>query len=145
MVVALSARDERRLAARHPAVREDDPATLKLRTGATIVVVNHSPTGLLVESPVRLTPGAAIEVRSHTPEGTGPTRAVVVHCRVCGVDRLRGLRYRAGLHFVAGNDYPARANPSMRGKSLHSGSGQGHPFNTGSPRPLWPSGWHADC
>ena len=145
MAAAVTLREERRSSARRLVERDEASRTFKLGTGASIVVVNRSPAGLLVESPVRLNPGAAIEVRPPVREGAAVMRAEVVHCQVCALDRFRGLRYRAGLRFVASSAYPACSHVSSRGKSLHGAAVQSHSPGMTSARLTWRCSWHADC
>ena len=83
-------------AARHGAL----PAA-RLNSGHQLVVENISPGGALVVSPTRLFPGTEVSVKFLAPEWERHTRARVARCDVASVGAT-GVKYRAGLEFIAG-------------------------------------------
>jgi hypothetical protein len=77
------------------------PPTVKVRPGRDVVVVNLSPSGLLVEGVWRFRPGGSVELHiafDGTPVGA---RGRVLRCYVSGIDRLTGIRYRAAIALSA--------------------------------------------
>jgi hypothetical protein len=62
-------------------------------------VIDLSPGGALVEAPIRLLPGARVELVLAAKERQWMLHAEVLRCRVSGLSP-EGPRYRAGLRFV---------------------------------------------
>ena len=78
---------------------------VRLRTGPSLRVIDLSPGGLLVETPVRLLPGHSVDLVLHTGAEQVFARGLVVHSRVGTIRGGAELRYRAGLCLPAGTDY----------------------------------------
>jgi hypothetical protein len=78
---------------------------VRLRTGPSLRVIDLSPGGLLVETPVRLLPGHSVDLVLHTGAEQVFARGLVVHSRVGTIRGGAELRYRAGLCLAGGTDY----------------------------------------
>jgi hypothetical protein len=78
---------------------------VRLRTGPSLRVIDMSPEGLLVETPVRLLPGHSVNLVLHTGANQVPVRSFVVHSRVGTIRGVAELRYLVGLWLAAGTNY----------------------------------------
>ena len=122
---------ERRDAARRLPAPDETLASLRLRTGQELAVVNISARGALVEGTTRLLPGTHVEVHVVTREGRTLVRSRVTRAWVFAV-AADTLQYRAALAFdarvntapswvvathaarssaVTGSNYPNQINP----------------------------------
>jgi len=90
----------------------------RLRTGSPLRVLNTSPDGLLVESPVRLVPGRQVELMLHSGTCWEQAPWVVIRSRVGCIRGGADLRYRAGLHRMTGTSYPRQFAASAPGNQL---------------------------
>jgi hypothetical protein len=77
---------------------------VRLRTGPSLRVIDMSPEGLLVETPVRLLPGHSVNLVLHTGADQVFVRGLVVHSRVGTIRGGAELRYRVGLWLAAGTN-----------------------------------------
>ena len=91
---------ERRDAARRLPAPDETLASLRLRTGQELAVVNISARGALVEGTTRLLPGTHVEVHVVTREGRTLVRSRVMRAWVFAV-AADTLEYRAALAFDA--------------------------------------------
>lgn len=94
-----------------------------MRTGAPLRVLNTSPDGMLVETPVRLLPGRRVDVVLQAGTSHEHARWLVVHSRVGCLRGSSDLRYRAGLYRSAGMNYSLPPHPRSAGNSLPADSG----------------------
>jgi hypothetical protein len=78
---------------------------VRLRTGSSLRVIDMSPEGLLVETPVRLLPGHSVNLVLHTGAEQVSVPGLVVHSRVGTIRGGAELRYRVGLWLAAGTNY----------------------------------------
>lgn len=128
---------DRRRAERRRAEAIAPRLTLALRAGPTVEVVDLSSIGALVETAARLEPGTKVAIRSHLDGARVGVASLarVVHCRVWSIERLGGIRFRAGLQFDAGSDYTTGERSPTPGKVLprQSGYGQGALASRGHP------------
>ena len=91
---------ERRTAARRTPAPDETLASLRLRTGRELAVVNIGDGGALVEGATRLLPGTHVEVHVITREGRTLVRSRVMRAWVFAVS-ADALEYRAVLAFDA--------------------------------------------
>lgn len=73
-----------------------------LRPGTTVIVVNLSPRGALLESAVPCRPGSRTELHLESPDGRRRTAAGAV--LRCWVNSIAPLRFRSALYFEAEAD-----------------------------------------
>jgi len=119
----VSVRAERRC---HPRIRVAHGCpriAAKLRTGAPVTVLDMSPAGLLVETPVRLLPGHHVDVVLHGGHSQEIRHCLIVHSRVGAIYGGSDLRYRAGLCRVPGSNYPGATNSGSAGKGIPTAVG----------------------
>lgn len=90
----------------------------RLRTGLPLIVVNVSPDGLLVETPVRLLPGHRVDLVLQRGEMQERALSLVVHSRVAYIRGSGDLRYRVGLSLAGRTCYPHGPSPGAAGKEL---------------------------
>jgi hypothetical protein len=83
----------------HPRIRTDRIRAL-IRPGQTVIVIDVSPRGALVEARTQLRPGSLVEVQLEDEERRTSVGARVVRCDVTGISPDRGTTYRAGLAFI---------------------------------------------
>lgn len=80
----------------------------RVRPGHDVLLRDLSGGGALVEGPVRLVPGAPVELQLVAVDGGHRLRGRVLRCSVCALDGTRGVQYRAALvfdqHFVPPDD-----------------------------------------
>lgn len=112
----------------------------RLRTGSPLLVMNVSPDGLLVETPVRLLPGHRVDLVLQRGDVQERAHSLVVHSRVGYIRGSGDLRYRVGLSLAGRTCYPHGPSPGEAGKGLPGASGligtsqRGHPHvQAGSP------------
>lgn len=91
---------ERRSTARRTPAADETLATLRLRTGREVAVVNIGDGGALVEGTTRLLPGTHVEVHVVTREGRTLVRSRVMRASVFAVT-ADTLEYRAAVAFDA--------------------------------------------
>ena len=72
----------------------------RIRPGHSLVVVNVSTSGALVEAARQLRPGSSIHVRLESDSGHHHLRAVVLRCTVATINPFAGVSYRAALNFT---------------------------------------------
>jgi hypothetical protein len=104
--LALTRPVDRRSGIRELAEQGRSSLTLALRTGMTADVINVSPGGALVETSARLAPGTKLSLRPFSTRTGIVFQAAVIHCQVWSLGLASGLRFRAGLCFDPGSDYP---------------------------------------
>jgi hypothetical protein len=75
-----------------------------------------SPEGLLVETPVRLLPGHAVDLVLSTGAEQVSVSGLVVHSRVGTIRGGAELRYRVGLWLAAGTSYPHTGTAGAAGE-----------------------------
>jgi len=92
--------------------------TARLRTGSPVTVLDASPDGLLVETPVRLLPGRHVDLVVQSGPGQEVRRCLVVHSRVGSIQGAADLKYQAGLCRVWGTNYPSTPGARDREKEL---------------------------
>jgi len=68
-------------------------------------VLETSPEGLLIETPVRLLPGCHVHLVLQNGTGELIVRSLVAHSRVGCIRGAGDLRYRVGLWLAAGMNY----------------------------------------
>ena len=97
----MTARLERRVAARWIGESAHGIRAVRLRTGHQTTLVDVSADGVGFETDAGVAPGTPVDVVVVSAEHTRCRRAYVVHSRVCGLHPTRGVRYRVGvrLHF----------------------------------------------
>jgi hypothetical protein len=117
MECAMTKQAERREADERPADPELGRLTLTLHAGASLEIIDLSAEGALVETAARLEPGTHLSIRSTSTQDRIADRATVIHCCVCSLDRRTGIRFRAGLQFETGSNYPAEKHPT-RGENV---------------------------
>ena len=134
---SLTAAGERRGHARSPLGPGHAHLSARLRTGSPLRVLNTSPDGMLVESPVRLLPGRQVDLVLQSGATQEQTPWVVMHSRVGCIKGSSDLRYRAGLRRAAGSGYPRRLEPEKHGYQLPAADQAGLPAvaNTREMRP----------
>jgi hypothetical protein len=124
---------ERRASARRAPAANETLASIRLRTGRELAVVDIGDGGALVEGTVRLLPGTHVEVHVVTREGRTLVRSRITRAAVFAV-AADTLRYRAALVFdtrvntapsrvvatqsppagaARGNGYPSPDNPGI--------------------------------
>jgi hypothetical protein len=104
---------ERRVHHRVSPARGSATALARLRTGPSLRVINVSPDGMLVESPVRLLPGRHVDVVLQADGSQEHSPWLVVHSRVGCLRGLSYLRYHVGMRRMAGSHYPGhKSNPA---------------------------------
>ena len=94
-----------------------------MRTGPELTVVDVSPDGALVESPVRVVPGARLDVHLMTCNGRMLVRSRVVRSFVAKV-QADALMYRAALLFdqtVDTRAYGYSVPPTLAGSDTETG------------------------
>ena len=91
---------ERRASPRRVPEASETLASIRLRTGRELAVVDIGDGGALVEGTTRLLPGTHVEVHVVTREGRTLVRSRVMHASVFAV-AADILEYRAGLAFDA--------------------------------------------
>lgn len=101
----LMERGERRAHPRATAVTGQEQSAARLRTGSPLRVLNTSPDGMLVESPVRLLPDRRVDVVLQSGSTQVHAPWVVIHSRVGCIRGSSDLRYRVGLRRMAGSSY----------------------------------------
>jgi hypothetical protein len=82
------------------------------------MVLNLSPDGVLVETPVRLLPGHPVDLLVRSGSDEEVRHCLVVHSRVGLIIGAADLRYHAGLSRVLGSNYPVAAKAGSRGKEI---------------------------
>lgn len=82
---------------RQPAVGEA-LSRVRLRIGPELAVVDIADTGVLIEGPFRLVPGARVDVHVITRKGRVLVRSTVSRSHIISVTAAR-VEYRAGLQF----------------------------------------------
>jgi hypothetical protein len=87
----------------------------RVRAGHSLVIVNVSSTGALVEAACQLRPGSRIDVHLETDEYRQVVGAKVTRCAVSAIDAVTGITYRAALNFTEGCDW-------LRERATHAGS-----------------------
>ena len=101
--------DRRRQPRRNPAA--DEPmAQIRMRTGALLTIVDVSGLGALVESTVRLVPGARVDAHVMTRDGRVLVRSRVVRAIVSAL-RPDAVSYRVALVFDEPVDTSASGYP----------------------------------
>jgi hypothetical protein len=117
--------DRRRAERRQPGEHES-LGRVRLRTGRELVVVDLSPTGVLVEGPTRLLPNTHLDVHIVTRTGRVLVRCRVARASVCHVE-ADAIRYRAALAFDRHVDTaPGYGLPSSSADELAT-PGSGYP------------------
>ena len=98
MEAALTKGSERRRARRHHRIDEHGIASVRVRPGHDVTLVDISAGGALIETDRRLLPGTSVEI--HFSDGA---RSITVRSRVlrCAVARLRAsaITYRGAVAF----------------------------------------------
>ena len=89
---------ERRRERRAPA-REISPVAACVRPGHAVSVVDLSASGVLIEGPRPLRPGARVHVQLDVIGERTTLTARVVRCLVAAIDADLGVTYRAALAF----------------------------------------------
>ena len=92
----MSRSDERRRDRRQSAVEDHGVLSTRIGAGHPARLVDVSPGGALVDTPMRMLPGSAIEVRLATRRHRIAIRGEVVRC---SVSRLRPIVYRGAVRF----------------------------------------------
>jgi hypothetical protein len=105
MAATVAPAPERRAQPRRMIEPGHSSLAVRLRTGPPLRVIDMSPEGLLVETPVRLLPGHSVDLVLHTGAEQVSLRGLVVHSRVGAIRGGAELRYRVGLWLAAGTDY----------------------------------------
>jgi hypothetical protein len=72
---------------------------VRLLPGREAQVVDLSPTGALIETPVRLLPGSGVSLLLGATDWRQLIEALIVRCAVFALIPENGVRYRAGLLF----------------------------------------------
>jgi hypothetical protein len=104
MAAIVAPAPERRAQRRRTIEPGQSSLAVRLRTGPSLRVIDMSPEGLLVETPVRLLPGHAVNLVLHTGADQVSVRGLVVHSRVGTIRGGAELRYRVGLWLAAGTN-----------------------------------------
>jgi len=87
---------ERRADRRQTAVEDHGVLSTRVGAGHPARLVDVSPGGALVDTPLRLLPGSAVEVRLATRRDRIAIRGEVVRC---SVNRLQPMVYRGAVRF----------------------------------------------
>jgi hypothetical protein len=77
----------------------------RVRPGHTLVVVDVSSGGALVEASCQLRPGSRIEVHLENDDRRQMVGANVTRCSVAAIDATVGITYRAALCFMERLDW----------------------------------------
>ena len=123
---------ERRASPRRVPEASETLASIRLRTGRELAVVDIGDGGALVDGSARLLPGTHVEVHVVTREGRTLVRSRITRASVFAV-AADALRYRAALAFdTRVNTAPSRvvATPSSPAGAA-GGSGYPSPDNLG--------------
>jgi hypothetical protein len=115
---SLTSASERRRQPRSPSSPGASIPAARLRTGSPLRLINTSPEGMLVESPVRLLPGRRVDVVLQSDSAQEQAPWVVIHSRVGCIRGSSDLRYRAGLHRVLGSNFPGVSDTAWHGNGL---------------------------
>ena len=89
----------------------------RVRPGHTLVVVDVSSDGALVEASRQLRPGSRIEVHLESDHRRQMVGAHVTRCAVSTIDPIAGVTYRAALRFVDRCDW-VRESATLEGYDL---------------------------
>jgi hypothetical protein len=89
---------ERRAWRRDACTPDSDLHIGRVRSGHEVRVVNLSAGGALIDAPIRLTPGSAIDLRLLLNGHLNPVRGRVVRCFVSAI-QADTVRYRAAVAF----------------------------------------------
>jgi hypothetical protein len=117
---------ERRTSARRMPLSSETLASIRLRTGRELAVVDISDSGALVEGAARLLPGTHVEVHVVTREGRTLVRSRITRASVFAV-AADTIRYRAALAFdTRVNTAPSRVAATQSSPAGTTG-GSGYP------------------
>lgn len=94
---------ERRTAPRRSAASYGLEARAQLRPGVTVVVINLSSCGALLESAAPCRPGGRTELHLDSPDGR--KRAAIAQVLRCAVVSIRPLRFRTAIGFAGATDF----------------------------------------
>jgi hypothetical protein len=86
----------------------------RVRPGKDVIVVNISAGGALIDAPLRLLPGANVELQIETARRWDVVAGRVLRCAVARV-RTNAVLYRAGIAFNAPLPAIGSASESARG------------------------------
>lgn len=126
---------ERRTCARREPEADESLASVRLRTGRELSVVNLSDAGLLTEGATRLLPGTHVEVHVVTREGRTLVRGRLTRAYVWALSGA-GVRYRAAIAFERLVDTSSSRVATTHLRFANDAAGQGlpgAPHDTGSP------------
>lgn len=126
-----------------PRETESHPAglrSLRFRAGASVDVVDVSPSGALIETDRYLGPGTTVEMVMALGRGSIPLRVRVAHARVCRLTSGCRPLYRVGVCFLADPTAPAPPRVvATQPAILPDGRGQHYPDEPSSASGLSPA------